>query len=311
VKADWAFASYKLNNNVSVRAGRVRLPLYLASEYVEVGYAYPWVRPPAEVYRVAPVNAITGVTVPLKANLGGMDLVVQPYAGSLEFTTQSRGLTAQIKGENLVGASIDLSNDTLRLHASYFTDKTTANTKVPVPLCDPTIPYPTPGSCPPGLGVITGDLDVTVLDTSAFEAWDVGMTMDWRNIMLMTEYVRGNFGTVLDDEFGWYATLGYKMGNFLPYLTYAERYSDKVTDDPSTIANEPFLLGGSIQSQNTIALGLRYNIGNASALKFEVLQGSAQDDTCGLIDGGASGCSGNFPVNGSYNMYSVAYDVVF
>jgi hypothetical protein len=312
VKADWAFAEYKLNKNVSVRAGRVRLPLQLASEYVEVGHAYPWVRPPTEVYRMVAVNAISGVSVPLKANIGNMDLVVQPMAGTLELTTKTSGLDISLTEENIAAASIDLSNDILRLHAAYLTAKVNGSASVPIPICDPTIPYPGLGSCPPGLGVITGDLDVTLLDASDYNAWDVGMTVNWNNILLMTEYVHVYSGPALDDQFGWYATLGYEMGNFLPYVTYAERRSDKVVDDPSTVLNEPFLLSGLSRSQNTVAVGLRYNVSNTSTIKLEILNGAAQDDTCGLIDSaGAGTCSGDFPVNGSYNMYSVAYDVTF
>jgi len=310
VKADWAFAEYKLNKNVSVRAGRIRLPLYLASEYVEVGYAYPWVRPPAEVYRLVPVNALSGVSTPLKANLSGMDLLVQPFAGSLNTDLASRGLVVPVVADNMAGASIDLSNDTVRFHAMYFTAKVQADVAVPIPLCG--VPLAPP--CPSGLGTIYGSADVAVLDTSAFSAWDVGMTVDWRNIVLMTEYAQDNAGTAMDNQFGWYATLGYKMGNVLPYVTYAQRRSDKIVDDPNTAAYEPALISGFHQSQDSIALGLRYNVGNASALKFEVMNASAQDDTCGLMDASSTvpgACSGNFPVNGSYNMYSVAYDVVF
>ena len=301
VKADWAFASYKLNDHVSVRAGSVRIPLYLASEYVEVGYAYPWVRPPAEVYRLTPVNATTGVSVPLKANLGGMDLLVQPMAGSLGTTIQSRGLEIDIVAENMVGGSIDLSNDILRLHAAYLSAKVFADTQASVPLF-----------VAPSLGPVTGDLGITLLDSSNYQAWDVGMSVDWKNILLMTEYTHTHSWVPLDDQFGWYATLGYKMGNFLPYVTYAERRSDDIVNDPSTFANEAFLLASFAQDQNSMTLGLRYNIGNASALKFEVQQASTQGDTCGFIDGAGPGvCSGDFPLNGSYNMYSVAYDVVF
>ena len=51
--AEWAYFAYKLTPALTLRAGRVRIPLFLLSDYLEVGYAYPWVRPPSEVYDVA------------------------------------------------------------------------------------------------------------------------------------------------------------------------------------------------------------------------------------------------------------------
>lgn len=300
VKSDWAFAEYDINNQISVRAGRIRLPLYLASEYVEVGHAYPWVRPPVEVYRLVPVNTISGVSVPLKANLGGMDVLVQPFAGSLRNRIMSRNLMADVNSENMVGASFDLSNDTVRFHAMAFTGKVDAHVPVPIPLA--TIP---------GVGVVTGDVDLPLIQTSDFTAWDVGLSVNWHNIVFMTEYAADNAGIALDDQSGWYATLGYKMGATLPYITYAQRRSDDISDDPKTISFDPAFLSVFKQDQDSISVGLRHNIDRNSAIKFEVQQSSAQDDTCGLIDAGPAGCGGNFPVNGSYTMYSIAYDVMF
>jgi len=46
VSAEWAYLGYNLSDSVTVRAGRLRLPFYMTSEYLEVGYAYPWASPP-------------------------------------------------------------------------------------------------------------------------------------------------------------------------------------------------------------------------------------------------------------------------
>ncbi|MCG8668160.1 MAG: hypothetical protein MI867_02010, partial [Pseudomonadales bacterium] len=44
VKAESANLSWDLTSHFTARIGRQRIPYYLLSAYLEVGYAYPWVR---------------------------------------------------------------------------------------------------------------------------------------------------------------------------------------------------------------------------------------------------------------------------
>ncbi|WP_462154250.1 porin [Pseudoalteromonas piscicida] len=47
---DWYYLTYQANDNLRFMAGRRNIPMYYYSEYSEVGYAYPWMRPPANLY---------------------------------------------------------------------------------------------------------------------------------------------------------------------------------------------------------------------------------------------------------------------
>ena len=85
VEASWAYISYELMNDsmdlmgfgsldgLSVRAGRLRLPWYQASEYLEVGYAYPWVTPPTAVYGLIPFDDYFGTDLTFTGSLFGVD----------------------------------------------------------------------------------------------------------------------------------------------------------------------------------------------------------------------------------------------
>ena len=61
LQADWIFAKYTFNQVSSIKAGRIRSPVFMVSEFIEVGITYPWVRPPAEVYGLLPLNSVNGV----------------------------------------------------------------------------------------------------------------------------------------------------------------------------------------------------------------------------------------------------------
>jgi hypothetical protein len=57
---EWAYVSYQANDNLIVMAGRQRLNIYKYSDYVDVGYAYHWIRPPQGVYSL-PFNSGNGI----------------------------------------------------------------------------------------------------------------------------------------------------------------------------------------------------------------------------------------------------------
>jgi hypothetical protein len=50
----WAFAKAKINDELSVRAGRIGLPVFMISDYRNVGYANTFLRPPVELYSQVP-----------------------------------------------------------------------------------------------------------------------------------------------------------------------------------------------------------------------------------------------------------------
>ncbi|MDH4133553.1 MAG: hypothetical protein OEV31_02060, partial [Gammaproteobacteria bacterium] len=82
LSTDWAYVKYRASNNLSVRAGRVKLPSFLISDYNEVGYAYPWVRPPQEMYSANPMTGVNGVDMLLRFNMGDLGLLIQPFYGN-------------------------------------------------------------------------------------------------------------------------------------------------------------------------------------------------------------------------------------
>ncbi len=50
VHVDWAFMALGLSENFDLRAGKIKYPAGIINEYVDVGYAYPWLTPPRVIY---------------------------------------------------------------------------------------------------------------------------------------------------------------------------------------------------------------------------------------------------------------------
>lgn len=60
-KIEWANVKYDFAPNAYMRAGRIALPTFLNSDSRKVGYSYPWIHPPLELYRQLSITSSDGV----------------------------------------------------------------------------------------------------------------------------------------------------------------------------------------------------------------------------------------------------------
>lgn len=54
---EWGYLRHQFSNGSELRAGKMRLPLFMESETLEIGYGQPWARPPEAVYDPVPVRS--------------------------------------------------------------------------------------------------------------------------------------------------------------------------------------------------------------------------------------------------------------
>jgi predicted porin len=276
---DWGYINYSLGEDADIRGGKIKFPTFLVSDYIEVGYAYPWIRPPAEVYDSNPITAITGVDVLYRLGLGPMDLLFQPYFGTAndqDALVPQEVLPALGKApgsveyedfdaKNMAGINIALSNEFGTLRAGYLQTEVSASS----------------------FGV--DDEDVTF--------WSVGATADWHNIILYSEYfdrdIDGDANLFFPNQNGWYATLGYRIDRFLPHVTYAELRGDNADGSNPT--------EGVGLEQNSITAGLRYELGTGADLKVEYQRVEPESDSRGLF----------MENTDDVGIFSLAVDVIF
>ena len=119
----WAYASYKLNNEWEVQAGRKRIPLYFYSDFQDIGVAYPWVSPPPELYGWEATN-YNGASVRYRTNIGENSLSFSAFGGrekvndslyeKLSYTGQTN-----VTWSNILGADAELDRGPLTLRAIY------------------------------------------------------------------------------------------------------------------------------------------------------------------------------------------------
>lgn len=125
VNADWAYGSYKISDNLTLQVGRKRLPLYYYSDYMYVGYAYPWVRPSQDLYAWQ-IYSYDGANLLYTNNVGDWTYTGNVWIGRRK-TTDNELLgnlyySTQIdeSWKKMIGGYIDASNDIFSVRGVYM-----------------------------------------------------------------------------------------------------------------------------------------------------------------------------------------------
>lgn len=206
---EWAYLSWQTNDQLMLRAGRLRSPVYMYSESLDVGYSYPWLRLPDEVYSQVQVTNYEGVdavyTLPLSYGsvtfqvAGGQAKDRDYYAYDEQF---------DIDYGNLFGASVSLAtNDFGTLRIGYVE----ADIKTDIS-----------GTVNVGGGMMM-PLSLLSLDKEKGKFTSIGYQYDngiWVSSNEWTSRMIEDDGMESIDSF--YLMGGRRFGDFLPHVTYAQ-----------------------------------------------------------------------------------------
>ncbi|MBV6322009.1 hypothetical protein [Duganella violaceipulchra] len=125
VNADWAYGSYKISDSLTLQVGRKRLPLYYYSDYMYVGYAYPWLRPSQDLYAWQ-IYSYDGANLLYTNNVGDWTYTGNVWIGRRK--TSDNELLGNLyystrideSWKKMIGGYIDASNDIFSLRGVYM-----------------------------------------------------------------------------------------------------------------------------------------------------------------------------------------------
>jgi len=351
IDTQWAYISHRASDSSEFRIGRMLAPHYLMSEYREVGYAYPWVQPPAELYISAGSNSFDGVAYLYSLDVGQWrhDMYVN-WGGA----DASEGFVEASDAVNLgLVSSIGSWQFAAKLSSS--------DVRVTNPLFD---------------ALATQGLIPRIDDRLTYTV--VGIQYDNGKLLFMGEGSRIEMEGAMPDTDAAYATVGYRFGKFMPHLTWASSRIRDSGDRPDQLAfstqddlfgnpsgapdlcplNDPnpdaslclarvpydptrvppalaalipagtqtlgvaypadFLARILERAQDSVTLGMRYDVMNNMAVKFDWTRVIDTHGTFGLLtpaDGNffvdpATGQAQAFPGD-EFDVLRVAVDVVF
>jgi hypothetical protein len=263
----WAFVSYRAGNDLLLRAGKLRMPMYLYSENMDVGASYAMIRMPTEVYSTAPTTDYTGMSFSKSWPLAWGDLSLDGYAGRSSVQPRSAGgVNGSGNGAaelhtRTAGLVLSLRNgdDTYRIgrqHAMIGVRAGFLHPTVGYPPADGAYDMDSAGVPPASLLAMGGELDTRVWLLGA----DVGVGGGFRVVGEFARRYVLNAETPKNTK-GAYATLLYQSGPWTPYATVARLLTDKS-------ARQAYA-SSFIDDQSSAALGVSYGVTPSSKLKAE------------------------------------------
>lgn len=117
LSTEWAYFAYDISDQFTVRGGRLRAPQYAYSDVLDIAYAYPWVRPPVEMYNL-PLDNYEGFSVLYDDPFGDWQGQIEVYYGSvLDDDPIITGINFNL--DEYWGSVLSLSREDLSLRAAY------------------------------------------------------------------------------------------------------------------------------------------------------------------------------------------------
>lgn len=300
VEFEWAYVNYDLLNTVDLKVGRIRMPIFNYSSSLDLGYSYVWVRPPVDVYNV-PFTSLEGASADWDISIGDWFGTVSAYFGETDGIDPESG--SFVNFESILGGSVLLENGSFSVRASHSVDEDVTVTRTFYnSLADLADDATINGS----VASVTLDLELPMTFSSISATYDNGTAF------LNAEYALTAFTNDLNnDETAWYATAGYRVGDFTPHFTYGS-FSQKTNSTSSVelpVAVGPttalsYAVADYPQEVTSWTAGVRWDFDIAAALKLEYTSRSDNTEE-------PTGLEGQWSPFGDAQAISVAVDVVF
>ncbi|WP_052081067.1 porin [Pseudomonas sp. ML96] len=234
---EWAYLSWGAAEGLTLRAGRLRTPIYMYSENLDVGFTHPWLRLPDEVYSQVQLSSYEGGDVLYTLPVGIGNFAFQVAGGQ----AVNRNVFAldelyDIDYKKIFAANASLeTNDFGTLRVGY------AEADIDTDL--------TASVISPGVG--TTSIDFLNLHRQKGRFTSVGYQYDNGTWITSNEWTRNNTeGDQQGNIDAFYLMGGRRFGEVLVHITYAQLDED----------------GGR---QNSWTYGVNYNLAPNIVLKSE------------------------------------------
>lgn len=238
-EAQWAYLAYNVRPDVTVRAGRLVLPFYLHSQYLNVGYAYPWVELPTEIYGAIPVDTMEGIDATWNLNTGSINHKLNVYWGSME--VDSGDLVFEVDHQRGINLRSNLGNWSSWL--SYTSSLVSLDLSAVAP------PFS--------------------LDRAYAHYTGAGLQYDNGSLVVMGEITELKISAPANwfpTQPAGYVMAGYRLGKLMPHITWA--YVD-AEDSADVGPGAQTFYDSYADRQKSWTLGARYELATGIALKAE------------------------------------------
>jgi opacity protein-like surface antigen len=269
-RVEWANIKYQVTPELALRLGRIALPMFIAADYRKVGYAYPWVRTPVEVYGVLPLTNSDGADLSWHWNGEALRSTTQVFYGRTDVPLYDG---ARLHGHGVAGLSHTVEQGAFSARASVITNRLSVSLFGEL--------FDALGDFGPQGRDIVRRLRI---DGKRASALSIGLNYDPGQWFVMGEAGRSKVDGYLGGTRSAYLSGGWRHGNLTPYATWA-RVRGRPPEGASALSlaglSAPDAAAGAalntalatmlraVPSQSTIGAGLRWDLASNLALKLQ------------------------------------------
>jgi hypothetical protein len=269
-QVEWANLKYQATPDLTVRFGRVSLPVFMAAEHRKIGYVYSAVRQPVEVSGGVPITSSDGADVSYRWRTGEWRHTTSMQIGHTDMAL-SEGTRLHARGMASLAHTVEVGSFTAR--ASFIRADVTVN------IADQLF-----GALdqfgPAGVGLVNR----YSVDHKRFSLVALGMEYDQGDWFVNIEGGRQRSQSLLGTNMGFALGAGYRWRAFTPYIGYsAVRAISATRSDGLPLAGLPPQLAGmgaalnaglnqlltTLPEQSTHSIGTRWDVYTNIALKLQ------------------------------------------
>lgn len=296
VNLEWLYASYKLNDQVTLQVGRKRLPMFYYSDTQDVGVALPWTHLPPQLYGWEAVN-YNGANVMVQHRFGDWSATMNLLAGAetirdagYDRIYNGRRSKTDAKWQNIVGGDLTLQKAWFETRLVYIqSDTSTRNVS---------------GSWDSATGAF--DPATVAADfTSGLKQriYGAAFNADYDDWLARTEFIHINRPGATFKDYASIIAGGRRFGKWQLLLTQSRYWGSAVVErggDPN-----------ALEAHQNRSITLRYDLTTSSAIKAQLdFQRDQSGPNWGIARNSAAP-SGMDPAYGHARLLSITYDIVF
>jgi hypothetical protein len=262
VGLEWAYLSYDLTPAWTLQVGRKRLPIYYYSDFQDVGYAYTWVRPPADIYGWEIVN-YNGFNATWRGEFGGWAVKSNLFAGGEDtkknlYQRLYYDTPQDVTWNKIVGGDVVFTRDALTARLTYIQsgvrqrDHDSGERVTPAPDSSRSSErqriYGFSVNADIGNAFVRSEYSVFDRSTYSYKsrAWMLGA--GWRQGDFTAMLTHSRYGEVnaftpdaVQRDQGWMATLRYELRNGMALKLQLDKVRDLSGPDYSFVGNSKVL----------------------------------------------------------------------
>jgi len=318
---EWLYLSYRPGNHWHFRAGKLRMPSFAYSDSIDVGYTYPWITAPIQVYNNYLFPTYNGISGEYSYAGRNFALTLEGYYGYFDGDIFMAGSRVDVgaKVSDITGLMLNLKSHNFDLRLSYHT----GYNETDIPQLDPLRQALRQANFNNSADTLESDGD------AAF--YNVSLGYDTLSSFYRAEWIRAETEFDLAPSLeGYYFSAGHMISDWTIHLTYgSSSYSDVKANeelrpllanpDPQTNPLFPVAAGyyqlfdtvpnGSL---DTYTLGARWDVELNMALKAEVTYLNETAPRSGFFGSNFAGSTPTDPGDEkSATLYQLAWEWIF